>query len=357
MKNKSKIESFELNNLIWKIETDLAESNDFGPLVDMIINNNKSIHIDGCAGAGKSTLIKQLQKEMDARNLLHKTTAPTNKACNIVDGITLHKLSTHFKRKNYIKNMNLDYIFVDEVSMVKEVFYKFLLMIKTLKPSLKFIICGDFRQLPPVNDRVDVNYKNSIALYELCDGNRLQLSKCRRADDELFQLCTEDNIPKVTKDDFGHKFCDFNICFTNARRISINDMIMKKRYQTSKPKKGTFLKLNKSYFDDNSQDVILMCKTPLISRKTDEKLGLIKNEFYKVKRIDGDRIILDNDLVFIDHEKFQNYFYPAYAITTHKSQGCTFNFEYTIHEWDRMDSSLRYVALSRATEKNLINII
>ena len=94
-----------------------------------------------------------------------------------------------------------------------------------------------------------------------------------------------------------------------------------------------------------------MCKTPLISRKTDEKLGLIKNEFYKVKRIDGDRIILDNDLVFIDHEKFQNYFYPAYAITTHKSQGCTFNFEYTIHEWDRMDSSLRYVALSRATEK------
>jgi hypothetical protein len=39
----------------------------------------------------------------------------------------------------------------------------------------------------------------------------------------------------------------------------------------------------------------------LISRKTDEKLGLIKNEFYKVKRIDGDRIILDNDLVFIDH--------------------------------------------------------
>jgi hypothetical protein len=295
---------------------------------------------------------------MDNRSLSYKTTAPTKKACNIIDGVTLHKLVTNFKKKSYIKNMILDYIFVDEVSMMKEAFYKFLLMVKAVKPNLKFIICGDFRQLPPVNDRVEnINYKNSIALYELCDGNRLQLNKCRRANSELYDLCSPENIPKIEKKDFNNELCDFNICYTNKRRISINDKIMKEKFKLRKPKKGKYLKLDKYYFDENSQDVILISNTPLISRKTDEKMGVIKNELYQIKKIDGDKIILNNGLVFTDHEQFQKYFYVAYAITTHKSQGCTFDFNYSIHEWHKMDDSLKYVALSRATNKNLINII
>jgi len=350
-------ETYSNYDLKYNIFNDV-DDNDFKPLVDMILDSNKSIHIDGCAGAGKSTLIKQLQTEMDNRNLSYKTTAPTNKACNIIDGVTLHKLVTNFKKKSYIKNMNLDYIFVDEVSMMKEAFYKFLLMVKAVKPNLKFIICGDFRQLPPVNDRVEnINYKNSIALYELCDGNRLQLNKCRRANSELYDLCSPENIPKIEKKDFNNELCDFNICYTNKRRISINDKIMKEKFKLRKPKKGKYLKLDKYYFDDNSQDVILISNTPLISRKTDEKMGVIKNEFYQIEKIDGDKIILNNGLVFTDHEQFQKYFYVAYAITTHKSQGCTFDFNYSIHEWHKMDDSLKYVSLSRSTNKNLINII
>ena len=53
---------------------------------------------------------------------------------------------------------------------------------------------------------------------------------------------------------------------------------------------------------------------------------------------------------------FQHYFYVAYAITIHKSQGSTFDFSYTIHEWDKLDNKLKYVALSRATDKEYINI-
>ena len=40
-----------------------------------------------------------------------------------------------------------------------------------------------------------------------------------------------------------------------------------------------------------------------------------------------------------------------------ESQGQTYNKPYTIHEWSKLDRSLRYVALSRATLKELINII
>ena len=46
---------------------------------------------------------------------------------------------------------------------------------------------------------------------------------------------------------------------------------------------------------------------------------------------------------------FQEMFYVAFCITIHKSQGQTFDFPYTIHEWDKLDAKLRYTALSRAT--------
>ena len=54
--------------------------------------------------------------------------------------------------------------------------------------------------------------------------------------------------------------------------------------------------------------------------------------------------------------EFQNLFHPAYCITTHKSQGTTFNHPYTIHEWERFDVRLKYVALSRSTNLNYINV-
>jgi hypothetical protein len=93
---------------------------------------------------------------------------------------------------------NIDYIFVDEISMVHEIYYKFLLIIKQILLKVKFIICVDFKQLPPVCDRVEhCDYKNSHILYELSDHNRLTLSTCRRADEELFNICM--NPEKVIK--------------------------------------------------------------------------------------------------------------------------------------------------------------
>ena len=55
---------------------------------------------------------------------------------------------------------------------------------------------------------------------------------------------------------------------------------------------------------------------------------------------------------------FTRLFYPAYAITIYKSQGSTFDHSFTVHEWNHpyFDSRLRYVALSRATLLENINI-
>jgi ATP-dependent exoDNAse (exonuclease V) alpha subunit len=51
----------------------------------------------------------------------------------------------------------------------------------------------------------------------------------------------------------------------------------------------------------------------------------------------------------------------AYAITVHKSQGDTYNEPYVIHEWYKGMNlkwwrKWQYVAVSRATKKDLIKI-
>ena len=56
------------------------------------------------------------------------------------------------KKLLFIVLEKIDYIFVDEVSMMIEKFYTLFIMIKRSLPNIKFIISGDFGQLPPVND-------------------------------------------------------------------------------------------------------------------------------------------------------------------------------------------------------------
>ena len=60
--------------------------------------------------------------------------------------------------------------------------------------KMKFIISGDLGQLPPVKDTWNGDYEDSIAMWLLCGGNRIQLTKCRRSDDELFELCKSVDI-------------------------------------------------------------------------------------------------------------------------------------------------------------------
>ena len=64
--------------------------------------------------------------------------------------------------------------------------------------------------------------------YELCDNNIIVLSQCRRADDELYNMCLPHNIKKINTKDFGQKIRYRNLCYTNKKRIEINDLCMKK---------------------------------------------------------------------------------------------------------------------------------
>jgi len=358
--NYKRTVKYEHEDPTWTIVEDTG-SNDFTPLVSQILDNKMSIHIDGRAGTGKSTLIIQLQAEMAKRDIKHVSLAPTNKACRIINAITLHRFVRTYPPA-LLKTNNIKYIFVDEISMVPEMFYKYLIILQRMYPRINFIIAGDFAQLLPVKDRVECDYKNSVALYELCKGNRIQLSKCRRADDTLFNMLLPENINKLKRTDFNGNFAQRHICFTNEKRKHINHQMMQQVYLEKKAKnaKLTPLILPALSYDPNSQETTLVSDTPIIARKNDTNYDVFNNETFTIKQIQHKTglIVVSDEArtIQVPFTEFQNLFHPAYCITTHKSQGTTFNHPYTIHEWERFDVRLKYVALSRSTNLNYINV-
>ena len=75
-------------------------------------------------------------------------------------------------------------------------------------------------------------------------------------------------------------------------------------------------------------------------------------------QVSNERITL-NILTSTDKEidEFQKLFYPAYAITSHCSQGMSISEPYTIYEYNKMPDAGKYVVLSRARHENLISIL
>ena len=344
--------SYELTKPIWNVREDV-ENNDFSELVDYILTEKKSCNIDGRAGCGKSYLIKQLQNKMTENKLKYVSLAPTNKASNIISGQTIHRFVIQHSKK-HLQDLDVDYIFIDEISMVSSSFYKFFSSLQRLKPDIRFIIVGDFNQLAPVNDKKEFDYKNSYVLYELCQGNRISLSKCRRSDDTLFNMLQDENIMKLQKNDFNKEMTDVHICFTNKTRKHVNHQMMKKM---SNNKKTVSLKAIPT--DDRTQDVSLFVGCPVIAKKNCKSKGFVNNDQFVIGAICKEFIMLQekNRTLEIKTEEFQRNFCLAYCITTHSSQGATIDTPYTIHEFDMMDKRLRYVALSRSTDKNNINVL
>ena len=59
MESYRRSETYRHKELQWDIKED-PNTNDFRELAQWIIDSGKSIHIDGRAGTGKSTLIKEI---------------------------------------------------------------------------------------------------------------------------------------------------------------------------------------------------------------------------------------------------------------------------------------------------------
>jgi ATP-dependent exoDNAse (exonuclease V) alpha subunit len=354
--------SFYLN---WNIEYDYECSGEDKAI--QIVVRNKSIHIDGMAGTGKTYLTNKVIEELNKQGKKFLGFSPTNKGARLIGGETIdsvyHKFK-HNKRKLFDKLKGIEYIIIDEVSMMKEMFYQLFSTIKITFPKIKFILTGDFSQFKPVKDTWDGDYKNSPATFILCDGNRLQLNKCRRSDSELFNVYTK--IQNVDIYEFPYVENTYlNLSYKHSTRIRVNHECQE-RFLTEHKRKSLFIP--KDELNNKTQDVNLCVGMPVICHKThqkknkkvDENLFVLNSERFKVKEIKKDVIILDGEReIEIHKDLFHKYFYLGFCITLHSSQGETFKGRYTIYDWDSycFDDRAKYVGLSRGITKNNIQIV
>ena len=239
--------------------------------------------------------------------------------------------------------------------MVKD-FYSLFTLIKRAFKNIKFIIAGDFGQLPPVNDTWEGDYENSPAMNQLCDGQRVQLTKCRRADPELFNLCADVesiDISRFIASDETY----LNLAYTHRTRISVNNKCMN-RFITEH-KRGTIF-IAKDRHNPKTQDVKLTCGMPIIAHTTNKKLKILNSQTFQITKISSETITVDggDEPITIKTSDFHRFFYLGFCITIHASQGETFTEKYTIHDWNfsRFCKKAKYVALSRGTNINNIQI-
>jgi DNA replication protein DnaC len=385
-KNYLRTETPIIKKYSWNIITDeqLEDKMNLSSIVNTVIESKQSYFINGPAGSGKTSLAVKIMEALIKNDKQFIVLSPTNKASRVISQKlkevniehptkTIHKfVAEAFTNKITLRKSleGIDYIFIDEVSMMKELFYKLFIAIKNMFKEIKIICVGDMRQCQPVCDRIgeDFDYENSPAIFNLCDNNKVELKICRRSDDILFNMCKPENINNVSYFHFDHKLCYRNISYTNNKRMFVNDQCMKRFIEDKKNemriKKKSLpvpIALNKIATDPNSQDVLLLKNMPIIAHKTSHINDIIiaNNEMFELIDIDNDnfKIEVDDKTLTIPTSEFQKMFYVGFCITVHASQGSTFDFEYSIYEFSRFDPALKYVALSRSTSVKNINLI
>jgi len=187
----TRTEKYTLLTEKWNTTPDV-EGNDFELLMNKIIDSDQSWLITGPPGCGKTTLINKIKDHLNNNGKAYKCLAPTNLAALLIERTTIHKFSCKLKNLKKFLDMKIDYIFVDEVSMLHSNFYKVLMVIKKMH-NCKLIISGDFNQLDVIHDVQYYEYNNTSIIKELSDCNNLS----RRSDDKLFKLIQFDNIPNL----------------------------------------------------------------------------------------------------------------------------------------------------------------
>lgn len=345
--NEERAVIFKNNKYKWE-GIDVKNSDDYEKVITHLANN--SLMIASRAGTGKSFIINEVAKNYKCVKLAY-----SNKASINIGGQTIHSFFGIDVETNscdllwLLKRLKgVEYIVIDEISMLDGDIWKIIYQIK-LMSSIKFLLCGDFRQLPPIDDNTD--YFNHQTIMYICDGFRCEL--------EFFEKCRYDKVLyDLLEDIWNEKDITINtsqmvlngshICYTNNKRKEINKL---------KNTTGELIKY-KGASNSYNEDIRINEGVPLMTLLTNKKLGFVKNEIVLITKIKGDLIYFGVEK-YIDKKDIHKYFMLGYALTIHKAQGDTIDGILNIHEIQKimLEKRLIYTAISRATTKENIRYI
>ena len=154
--------------------------------IKYLIAANHGMWTFGEAGTGKSTFVRRMQQHLTDQGIKFESCAPTGSAASLIGGMTIHKLLGLSDEGGFVKSKidtlaanDLQYMFIDEASMMDVEMLRQFLFIKDKFPQIKFIVSGDLdAQLEPFNSRFypeEMSIKQSFM--QLCDFRKLELKK------------------------------------------------------------------------------------------------------------------------------------------------------------------------------------
>ena len=346
----------------WR-DYDYNDSDNWEDIME-VLDKKGGLLLQASAGNGKTYVAKQIAKKLMEKGYGVKIIAPTNKAGLNIGGSTIHKFLKIDKEGNISSKLlkivkeKYQYIIIDEISMIGKELWKRINLLK-INSNIKFLLLGDEKQCPPVENEDIEDYFNHSAVKSICNYNRNILDVRKRYDEKLYNILEDVNNIKI---DYAHAIkeplTERNICYFNKTRKRIN------KYWNDKKKKDGDLFILADEENDKTQDMYIYEGLPVIAMKTKhdgDNILFANSETFNVGNIDNEYISLccerpdengEKEIYIYDCpiEDFRDYFLLNYCSTTHKSQGETITEEYTIYDWDCMTTKIKYTALSRAVK-------
>ena len=385
----------------WDWNESLTSSSQYKDIIEYAIEKG-GLLINSRAGTGKSYLVQQGVKDKLIEDDKRCRLAFTNKARRNIDGTTIHSaISINGDTEKASVKMVENYkgkkvIIVDEVSMISKKLWSYLILLKRVSGAV-FILLGDYRQLPAVED-IEHDYFDSSIMKFLTNNNRIELLERQRYDLELWNWLDDffdngivgDNLEKITELNYEA----YNICYYNKTRETVNMRYMNHHKTTD----AMFLDHTKKDQDDRASAIYIYKDLPVMaivnklkpSTKGPKGQSLTKgpkgqsltkgpkgqntnqtlfcnSDALTVLEFNKDIIKMKleipdengNDIVEIKTNEFHKSFVCNYCSTTHKNQGATITQKIQLWDWYKMkeDRRIGYTAVSRAKTISQVKIV
>jgi len=138
--------------------------------------------LDGAAGTGKTTIVREFLQRLNLKASKIAVTAPTHKAKKVIQDATDYNSQTIQKLLGLRPDVNMDdfdvnkpvfnplaedeiqyykFVIIDESSMLNKEAYK-LIKERAIKYKVKIIFLGDAYQLPPINEKISMVFSDVI---------------------------------------------------------------------------------------------------------------------------------------------------------------------------------------------------
>ena len=211
----------------------------------------QSLRVLGIAGTGKTHIMSRLVDRLHESGKVVHVICKTHTASTRAGGCT----ADHDVRKCVLRVLcPADVMWIDEISQLDAGLWAQLNKLSVT--GLRFLLSGYFNQFGPLASSfrgtkvADGALEKSVLLHTLCQGNRVVLTQCQRADQQLVDVYSslipggcryERQLHKVVaeaREVFGQADYECNLCISHRNSMALN----KQRNLKIRPTKSFFVK-------------------------------------------------------------------------------------------------------------------